>query len=171
MGFCRQGQRALQGHVSVQRCSGLDLNGCDPGPGYAARDVTQGAFAVAYRSSATGWRPRCATEDVVACGISGTPPACAPARVIPGRTLLEGEGRVGSRSSPQLQCTSLLLLQPVWAVPVPEPALIRAVLTAMRWGLPTRGGEGRIDRFGSPDPALDPAPRRCVHRGERHPAT
>ena len=33
------------------------------------------------------------------------PPLCAPARVIPGRTLLEGEGRVGSRASPQLQIT------------------------------------------------------------------
>ena len=39
------------------------------------------------------------------CRIVGAPPSCAPALVIPGRTLLEGEGRVGSQASPQLQIT------------------------------------------------------------------
>jgi len=44
------------------------------------------------------------------------------------------------------------------------------VLTVMLWGLPTLGGEGRIDRFGSPDPRQRRQRQRWVHRGERHPA-
>ncbi len=49
------------------------------------------------------------------------PPLCAPARVIPGRTLLEGEGRVGYRASPQVQSTPLFRRQWLSAVPIPVP--------------------------------------------------
>jgi hypothetical protein len=59
------------------------------------------------------------SRSLVVCRIVGAPPLCAPARVIPGRTLLEGEGRVGSRASPQLQRTPLLTLWRVGAVPLP----------------------------------------------------
>ena len=55
------------------------------------------------------------------CRIVGAPPLCTPARVIPGRTLLEGEGRVGDRASPQLQNTPFFRLQWPVGVPVPVP--------------------------------------------------
>ncbi len=49
------------------------------------------------------------------------PPLGAPARVIPGRTLVEGEGRVGYRASPQVQSTPLFRRQWLSAVPIPVP--------------------------------------------------
>ena len=81
-------------HVWEKRCSGLDLLGCDPGSGYAARGVNTRETELAYCSV----RLR---ADVHAAPASSrewvypiAPPLCAPARVIPGRTLLEGEGWV-----------------------------------------------------------------------------
>ena len=49
------------------------------------------------------------------------PPLRAPARVILGRTLLEGEGRVGYRATPQLQSTPFLWWRWLSAVPIPVP--------------------------------------------------
>jgi hypothetical protein len=37
-------------HVSEKRCSGLDLLGCDPGPGYAARGLKERETELAYGS-------------------------------------------------------------------------------------------------------------------------
>lgn len=95
-------------HVGEKRCSGLDLLGCEPRPGYAARGINRRESAVAYgslrlrdgvraMSSSSRWWLR----------MLGAPPRTAPARVIPGLTLWESEGWVGSRISPQLQRTSL----------------------------------------------------------------
>jgi len=54
--------------------------------------------------------------------------------VIAGRTLLEGEGRVGSRSSPQIQITPLFRRWWLSGVPVPVPP---RPLSALRFaGLP-----------------------------------
>jgi hypothetical protein len=93
-------------HVWEKRCSRLDLLGCDPGSGYAARDFKTRETAVAYRSLQLRDGVRAASpSSPVVCRIVGAPPLCAPARVIPGRTVWEGEGRVGSRASPQLQST------------------------------------------------------------------
>jgi hypothetical protein len=93
-------------HIWEKRCSELDLLGCDPGSGYAALRFNTRESKVAYRSLQLrdGVRATPSSSPVV-CRIVGAPPLCAPARVIPGRTLLEGEGRVGSRASPQLQTT------------------------------------------------------------------
>ena len=77
-----------------QRCSRLGLISCSLRLGYAAQVWTVGSLLVAYDSSSTGWRSRRAVEDKVCAGvrrISSAPPLCAPARVIPGRTLLEAE--------------------------------------------------------------------------------
>ncbi len=49
------------------------------------------------------------------------PPRCTPARVIPGRTLWEGEGRVGSRASPQVQSTPFFRRRRPAGGPVPVP--------------------------------------------------
>ena len=108
-------------HVWEKRCSGLDLLGCDPGSGYAARGVNTRETELAYCSV----RLR---ADVHAAPASSrewvypiAPPLCAPARVIPGRTLLEGEGRVGSRASPQVQSTPFFRWRWPAGVPVPVP--------------------------------------------------
>ena len=88
-----QGRKA--DHVWEKRCSGLDLLGCDLGPGYAARDLRTRESEVAYGSLRLRDGVLAApssSPDV--CRIVGAPPLCAPARVIPGRTLLEGEGWV-----------------------------------------------------------------------------
>jgi len=37
-------------HVWEKRCSGLDLLGCDPGPGYAAQDFNTRDSELAYGS-------------------------------------------------------------------------------------------------------------------------
>ena len=87
--------------VGEKRCSGLDLLGCDPSSGYVARGVKWRELKLAYRSLRLrdGLRARPSSSPWVS-RILGAPPLVAPARVIPGRTLLEGGGRVGSRTSP-----------------------------------------------------------------------
>jgi hypothetical protein len=88
-------------HVWEKRCSRLDLLGCDLGPGYAARDLRTRESEVAYGSLRLRDGVLAApSSSPVVCRIVGAPPLCAPARVIPGRTLWEGEGRVGSRAPP-----------------------------------------------------------------------
>jgi hypothetical protein len=92
-------------HVGEKRCSGLDLLGCDPSSGYAARGVRWRQLKLAYRSLRLrdGLRARPSSsliEFSFDSRILSAPPLGAPARVIPGRTLLEGGGRVGSRASP-----------------------------------------------------------------------
>jgi hypothetical protein len=114
-------------HVWEKRCSGLDLLGCDPGPGYAARGVNTRESEVAYRSLRLRDGVLAApSSSPVVCRIVGAPPLCAPARVIPGRTLWEGEGRVGSRASPQSQVTPSGCWW--WLQEVPLPAVKLAVL-------------------------------------------
>jgi hypothetical protein len=109
-------------HVWEKRCSGLDLLGCDPGSGYAARDFKTRETGLAYGSLRLGDGVRAApSSSPVVCRIVGAPPLCAPARVITGRALLEGEGRVGSRASPQLQSTPFFRRRRPAGVPVPVP--------------------------------------------------
>ena len=76
------------GHASGERCSGLDLRSCDRCPGYAARDVNRQDSGVAYGSTRTGWRSRCATA--VTFTVNSTSLACTGSGD-PGRTLLEGK--------------------------------------------------------------------------------
>ncbi len=109
-------------HVWEKRCSGLDLLGCDPGPGYAARGFNTRETELAYRSLLLRDDARAASpSSPVVCRIVGAPPLCAPARVIPGRTLVEGGTWVGSRASPQLQSTPLFSRRWPAGVPVPVP--------------------------------------------------
>jgi len=109
-------------HVSGKRCSRLDLLGCDPGSGYAARGFNTRETELAYRSLLLRDDARAASSSSpVVCRIVGAPPFCAPARMFPGRTLLEGEGRVGSRASPQLQRTPLFSWRWPAGVPVSVP--------------------------------------------------
>ena len=77
-------------HVWETRCSRLDRLGCDPDPGYAARGVNTRGTELAYRSLRLRDDARAASpSSPCVCRIVGAPPLCAPARVIPGRTLLE----------------------------------------------------------------------------------
>ena len=109
-------------HVWEKRCSGLDLLGCDHGPGYAARDFNTQETELAYRSLLLRDDARAASpSSPVVCRIVGAPPLCAPARVISGRTLLEGGAWVGYRASPQLQSTPLFKWRWPAGVPVPVP--------------------------------------------------
>ena len=109
-------------HVWEKRCSGLDLLGCDPGSGYAARDFNTQETQLAYSSLQLRDDARAASSSSpVVCRIVGAPPLCAPARVLPGRTLVEGEGRVGSRASPQVQSTPFFIWRWAAGVPVPVP--------------------------------------------------
>lgn len=109
-------------HVSGMRCSGLDLLGCGPGSGTAARGLNTRETELASRSLRLRDDARAASpSSPCVCRIVGAPPLCAPAQVIPGRTLLEGEGRVGSRASPQLQITPSGPCWRVAGVPVPVP--------------------------------------------------
>jgi hypothetical protein len=115
-------------HVSGKRCSGLDLLGCDPCSGYAARGFNTRETELAYRSLQLRDDVRAASpSSPVVCRIVGAPPLCAPARVLPGRTLVEGEGRVGSRASPQLQSTPLFSWRWPAGVPLPVPAETQTV--------------------------------------------
>ena len=109
-------------HVSGKRCSGLDLLGCDPGSGYAVRAFnTRETELSLCRSLRLRDDVRAASSSSSSVfRIVGAPPLCAPAQVIPCRTLLEGEGRVGHRASPQLQTTPGQWWR-VSEVPVPEP--------------------------------------------------
>ncbi len=108
-------------HVSGTRCSGLDLLGCDPGSGYAARGFNTQETELASRSLLLRDDVRAASPNSpVVCRIVGAPPLCAPARVLPGWTLVEGEGRVGSRASTQLpQVKSTHLFSWRWPAGVP----------------------------------------------------
>ena len=77
-------------HVWETRCSRLDRLGCDPDPGYAARGVNTRGTELAYRSLRLRDDARAASpSSPCVCRIVGAPPLCAPARVFPGRTLLE----------------------------------------------------------------------------------
>jgi hypothetical protein len=87
--------------VGEKRCSGLDLLGCDSSSGYAARGVKWRKLKLAYRSLQIRDDLRAKpSSSLWVSRILGAPPLVAPARVIPGRTLFEGGGRVGSRASP-----------------------------------------------------------------------
>ena len=113
-------------HVWEKRCSRLDLLGCDLGPGYAARDLRTRESEVAYGSLRLRDGVLAApSSSPVVCRIVGAPPLCAPARVIPGRTLLEGGTWVGSRASPQVQSTPLFEWRWPAGVPVPVPLEIQ----------------------------------------------
>ena len=125
-GFTHRLSGAWQGrngdHVSGKGCSGLDLLGCDPGSGYAARGFNTRETELAYRSLLLRDDARAASSSSpVVCRIVGAPPLGAPARVFPGRTLVEGEGRVGSRASPQVQSTPLFRWRWPAGVPVSVP--------------------------------------------------
>lgn len=109
-------------HVSGKRCSGLELLSCDHGSGYAARGCNTRETELAYGSLRVRDDVRAASSSSHrVCRISGAPPLCAPARVIPGRTLLECEGRAGYRASPQLQGTPLFIRPWPAGVPVAVP--------------------------------------------------
>jgi hypothetical protein len=101
---------------------GLDLLGCDHGSGYTAQGFNMRETGVAYGSLRLrdGIRATPSGSQLL-CRIVGAPPLCAPARVFPGRTLLEGEGRVGSRASPQSQITPFG--SGWWHGEVPIPAI------------------------------------------------
>jgi hypothetical protein len=115
-------------HVWEKRCSGLDLLGCDPGSGYAARGFNTRETELASRSLLLRDDVRAASpSSPVVCRIVGAPPLCAPARVLPGRTLVEGEGRVGFRASPQLQSTPLFSWRWPAGVPLPVPGKTQSV--------------------------------------------
>jgi hypothetical protein len=115
-------------HVSGKRCSRLDLLGCDPGPGDAARGFYTRETELAYRSLRLRDDARAASPSShCVCRIVAAPPLCTPARVIPGRTLVEGEGRVGSRASPQVQGTPFFRWWWPAGVPVPVPAETQSV--------------------------------------------
>ena len=110
-------------HVWEKRCSRLDLLGCDLDPGTAARGVNTRESELAYRSLRLRDDARAASSSSpVVCRIVGAPPLCAPARVLPGRTLLEGGTLVGFRASPQVQSTPLFSWRWPAGVPVPVPA-------------------------------------------------
>ena len=109
-------------HVWEKRCSRLDLLGCDPGSGTTAQDVRKRETELQYRSLLLRDDVRAASSSsTVVCRIVGAPPLCAPARALPSRTLLENEGRVGSRASPQLQSTPSGRWWKLLGGPVPVP--------------------------------------------------
>ncbi len=69
-------------HVSGKRCSRLDLPGCDPGSGTAARGVNTRETELASRSLLLRDDVRAASpSSPVLCRIVDAPPSCAPARV------------------------------------------------------------------------------------------
>ena len=115
-------------HVWEKRCSGLDLIGCDHSSGTAARGFNTRETELASRSLLLRDDARAASpSSPVLCRIVGAPPLCAPARVFPGRTLLEGKGRVGSRASPQVQSTPFFRWRWPAGVPLPVPADTQSV--------------------------------------------
>jgi len=78
-------QKRKGDHVWEKRCSGLDLLGCDPGSGYAARGFNTRETELASRSLLLRDDVRAASpSSPVVCRIVGAPPLCAPARVLPG---------------------------------------------------------------------------------------
>ena len=112
-------QERNRDHVWEKRCSRLDLLGCDLGSGYAAQDLRTRETKLAYCSLRLRADARAAPASSLELACPIAPPLCAPARVIPGRTLVEGEGRVGYRASPQLQSTPLFSCRWLLAVPIP----------------------------------------------------
>ena len=119
-------QERNRDHVWEKRCSGLDLLGCDPDPGYAARGGSTRKSEVAYGSLQLRADVHAASASSLELACPIAPPLCAPARVIPGRTLVEGEGRVGYRASPQLQSTPLFRRRWHSAVPIPVPLELKS---------------------------------------------
>ena len=178
--FTRRLSGAWQGrkgdHVWEKRCSGLDLLGCDPGSGYAARGVNTRESEVAYRSVRLRDDVRAASSSsLLVCRIVGAPPLCPPARVIPGRTLLEGEGRVGYQASPQVQSTPSVRLWGSAGVPVPVPPKNPVIATIHRphhrrchrdWCVPGAAapGHGRRSRSRC---SVNAAHREWCHQGSR----
>ena len=126
-------QERNRDHVWEKRCSRLDLLGCfrDPGSGYAARGLRTRKSEVAYRSLQLRADVHAAPASSLELACPIAPPLCAPARVIPGRTLLEGEGRVGYRASPQLQSTPLFRWR--WLSAVPIPVLLGSLSPVTGW--------------------------------------
>jgi hypothetical protein len=64
-------------HVSGKRCSGLDLLGCDPGPGYAARGFNTRETELAYRSLRLRDNARAASSRSLWCVASLAHLRCA----------------------------------------------------------------------------------------------
>jgi hypothetical protein len=150
-------------HVWEKRCSGLDLLGCDPGSGTAARGFNTRKSEMTYRSLRLrdGVRATPSRSPVV-CRIVGAPPLGSPAQVIPGRTLREGEGRAGSRASPQLQSTPLFSRRRAAGGPVPVPLAGRLQGRLRQWWteLDLQGRPHLPDRFSSP--RMEPKQRRYL---------
>jgi hypothetical protein len=71
----------------AERCSELDLLGCDPSSGYAALRFNMQETEMAYGSLRLRDGVRAAPSRNRLLSIA--PPLCAPARVIPCRTLLD----------------------------------------------------------------------------------
>ena len=119
LGPGRQGKEITSGRRDAR---GLTFSVVIPARGYATQGVRTRETELATRSLRLRDDARAASpSSPVVCRIVGAPPLCAPARVLPGRTLLEGECRVGSRASPQLQSTPLFGWRWAAGVPVPVP--------------------------------------------------
>ena len=122
-------------HGSGERCSGLDLISGDRGPGYAARGINNRGI----RSGVSLLRLR---GDVLATSpsspwvsrISSAPPLCAPARVIPGRTLLGV--KVGFAPVPSLNFKLRRLALSDECLEVPVPVLLQTRSNAARFSDP-----------------------------------
>ena len=119
-------QERNRNHVWEKRCSRLDLLGCDLSSGYAAQDLRTRGTELAYCSLRLRADVHAAPASSLELACPIAPPLCAPARVIPGRTLVEGEGRVGYRASPQLQSTPLFRRRWHSAVPIPVPPELKS---------------------------------------------
>ena len=114
-------QERSRDHVWEKRCSRLDLLSCDLSSGYAAQGLRTRKSEVACGSLQLRADVHAAPASSLELACPIAPPLCAPARVMPGRTLLEGEGRVGYRASPQLQSTPLFRRRWLSVVPIPVP--------------------------------------------------
>ena len=112
-------------HVWEKRCSRLDLLGCDPGPGTAPGVSPRGKQN--WRLALCSYGMTLAPRHRVHLNQTLAPPLCAPARVLPGRTLVEGEGRVGFRASPQVQITPLFSWRWPAGVPLAVPGKTQSV--------------------------------------------
>ena len=114
-------QERSRDHVWAKRCSRLDLLSCDLSSGYAAQGLRTRKSEVACGSLQLRADVHAAPASSLELACPIAPPLCAPARVMPGRTLLEGEGRDGYRASPQLQSTPLFRRRWLSVVPIPVP--------------------------------------------------
>ena len=90
------------------------------------------------------------------------PPLCAQARGIPGRTLLEGEGRIGYRASPQLQSRPLFRRR--WLSAVPVPVLLGSLSPVTGWCCSRRSTAGWRRTTHSPGASIRGCPlkRRSI---------